>query len=96
VSERLPRPFTLEVGGVPILSFAATSIREAQSIRREGWLQNDLRRARLNGAAVWDGRAKLSVRAASADETLRFSQAIETATDDSGDLVLIYLVRLDK
>jgi hypothetical protein len=95
-SERRPRPFTLEVGGIPILSFAATSIREAQSIRREAWLQNDLRSARLKGAAIWDGKAKLSVRAAFPDETLRFSQAIERAADDSGELVLIYLVTLDK
>ena len=35
-SERI---YVIEIGGVPILAFAATSHREAQSLLREEWLK---------------------------------------------------------
>jgi hypothetical protein len=88
--------YALDVGDVPVLTFAATTFREAQSLCREQWLRTDLTEAHSNGAPVWDGKSKLTVRRASADETARFHSAIAEAVDDSGDLVLVYLIELDK
>jgi hypothetical protein len=88
--------YALDVGGVPVLTFAATTFREAQSLCREQWLRAGLTEAHSNGAPVWDGQSKLAVRRASADESARFGSAIKEAADGSGDLVLVYLVELDK
>ena len=88
--------YALDVGDVPTLTFAATTFREAQSLRREQWLRADLTEAHSNGAPVWDGKSKLTVRRASADEAARFGSALKEAADGSDDLVLVYLVELDE
>jgi hypothetical protein len=65
------RPFTLLVAGRPILSFVASTFNEANEITREEWLRADLLKYRSNGQALWDGDAKLSVRASDAEEKKR-------------------------
>jgi hypothetical protein len=87
--------YALGVAGRPALTFQAMSYQEARSLPRDRWLREDLQEAHSNGAPVWDGKAKLTVRRASHDEAKRFTDTIVDASDGSGDLVLIYLVELD-
>jgi hypothetical protein len=87
--------YALEVAGQPVLMFQAMSHQEARGLPREQWLRDDLREVHSNGAPVWDGKAKLTVRRANLDEAARFSETIVGAADDSGDLVLVYLIELD-
>jgi hypothetical protein len=88
------RPFTLLVGGRPILSFVASTFNEANELTREEWLRADLLKYRSNGQPLWDGDAKLSVRASDAQEKAALEQGLkETAIDDG--ITLVYLVELD-
>jgi len=89
------RVYALQVGETAILTFAATSHREAQSLTREGWLRADLRAARLNGQPIWDGAAKLSIRIAVPEEAARYAEGAKASSDADGDLNLVYLVTLD-
>ncbi len=88
--------YVLEISGRPILAFSAASQREALSLRHEQWLRDDLREAQVRGAALWDGKAKLSVRTATPAETAQYSENSEPSTNGSGDLVLVYLVELEE
>ena len=87
--------YALEVAGRPVLTFQAMSHNEARTLPRERWLREDLQGAHSNGAPVWNGKAKLTIRRASPDEAKRFTDAIVGASDGSGDLVLVYLIELD-
>jgi hypothetical protein len=87
--------FALQIGGVPVLTFQAVTHREAAGLPREQWLRNDLQEARSNGAPLWDGKAKLSVRQGSPEEVARFLETKTATVDGSDDLVLVYLVELD-
>ena len=51
------RPFTLLVGGRPILSFVASTFTEANELTREEWLRADLLKYRSNDEPLWDGTA---------------------------------------
>jgi hypothetical protein len=86
--------YVLEIGGAPILAFAATSHREAQSLLREEWLRADLRDIRSGGKPIWDGTAKLGVRHAGVEEAERYA-AGATGSPDDDDLQLVYLVERD-
>jgi len=87
--------YVIEIGGVPILAFAATSHREAQSLLREEWLKSDLRDMRTGGKPVWDGAAKLTIRHAGVDEAERYAAGTKASADDSDDLALVYFVEQD-
>lgn len=56
--------YALEIAGKPVLAFAARNSQEAQSLTREVWLRDGLQQLRSQGAALWDGKARLSVRLA--------------------------------
>ena len=77
--------YALDVGDVPVLTFAATTFREAQSFAvSNGYapiLPRHTRTARLYGTE----RASAQCGAQS-DETARFHCAIAEAVDDSGTL----------
>jgi hypothetical protein len=87
--------YVLEIGGAPILAFAATSHREAQSLLREEWLKSDLRDIRVGGKPVWDGATKLTIRHAGVEEAERYAVGAKAAPDDEDDLTLVYLVERD-
>jgi hypothetical protein len=89
------RVYVIEIGGVPILAFAATSHREAQSLLREEWLKADLRDVRSGGKPAWDGTTKLTVRHAGVDEAERYAAGATAMDDDSDDLHLVYLIERD-
>ena len=87
--------YVIEIGGVPVLAFAATSHREAQSLLREEWLKSDLRDMTSGGKPVWDGATKLTIRHAGVDEAERYAAGAKAAPDDYDDLALVYLVEQD-
>jgi len=87
--------FALDIAGAPVLMFQAVTHREAAGLPREQWLRNDLQEARSNGAPLWDGKAKLSVRRASPEEVAHFLETKTATVDGSDDLLLVYLVELD-
>jgi len=86
------RVYTLEIAGKPVLAFPARSFREAQSLLKEEWLKTDLRETKSDGAPLWDGSAKLSVRNADGAESARFAQEVRRV--DADDLPIVYLVPL--
>ena len=91
----LARPFTPLVAGRPILSFYASNFREAQELPRETWLRADLVHRRSGEHCLWDGKAKLSIRAATGGEQEMLSLADQGAGDDDG-ILLAYLVAIEK
>ena len=91
----LERAFTLLVAGRPIISFYASSYREAQELTREAWLRTDLLHHRSGKDRLWDGKARLSVRQANDEEQKILALADKSASDDDG-LRLAYLVALEK
>jgi hypothetical protein len=90
VKEVQDRIYTLEVGGRPVLAFPASNYREAQSIMKEEWLRADLRELKSEGAPLWNGTEKLTVRNAAPDEIERF--AGEAQHDSNDELPVVYLV----
>jgi hypothetical protein len=88
------RPFTLLVGGRPILSFVASTFTEANELTREEWLRADLLKYRSNDEPLWDGTAKLSVRVSDAEEKAALELGLKATRADDG-IALVYLVELD-
>ena len=90
--EASDRVYTLEIDGKPVLTFPASSFREAQSILKEEWLLNDLRELKSQGASVWDGKTKLVVRNADTAESGKFGR--ESKRNNGDDLPIVYLVEV--
>ena len=87
--------YTLEIAGKPVLAFAAGNSREAQSLAREAWLCDDLQQMRSQGATLWDGKARLSVRLADDSEAGRYEQETKALPPDPDELAVVYLIDLD-
>ena len=94
-SSRAESVFVLEIDGAPVLAFQAVTHREAASLLQEQWLRDDLQETRSNGAQLWDGKTKRSVRRANPAEATHFLETKTETVDGSDDLVLVYLVELD-
>ena len=90
----LSRIFTIEIGDTPTLTFQAQNMREAQELCHEQWLKDDLAQAKSHDVPLWDGKAKLRVRAALPDESAVFAEAKNIGQRTDG-LMLVYLVELD-
>ena len=88
------RVYTLEIAGKPVLTFAARNLPEAQSLAREAWLRDDLQELRSQGAALWDGKARLSVRNANDVEASRYQRESKNVPADPDELAIVYLVEL--
>ena len=89
-----PSVFTIEIGGIPTVTFEAKSLREASEICNAPWLGEDLASAHSNGAPLWDGKASLRARMGYADEIAIFGEASKDAQPSDG-MLLAYLVELD-
>ena len=89
------RVYTLEIEGKPVLAFAARNSQEAQSLTREAWLRDDLQELKSQGAALWDGKAKLSVRLANDAEAGRYERETNALPPDPDELAVVYLIDLD-
>jgi hypothetical protein len=90
----LPFVFTLEVGGMPTLTFEAQHLREAHELCHEQWLKDDLAEAKSDGVPLWDGKAVLGARIALPDESAVFAEAKNNGQPSDG-LMLVYLIELD-
>jgi hypothetical protein len=88
-----PAIFTLEVGGVPTLTFGAKNLRESWQLCREDWLRKDIARQRSNGVPLWDGKVELRTRYATGPEKSVYLEASGELVPD--ELLLAYLVKLD-
>lgn len=89
-----PSVFTIEIGGTPMVTFEAKSLREASEICNAPWLREDFTSAHSNGAPLWDGKAPLKARMGYADEIATFDDASKDAQPSDG-MLLVYLVELD-
>jgi hypothetical protein len=58
-------------------------------------IELDLRDARSSGAPLWDGKSKLTVRLANADEEAMYFETVKSATNGDDGLTLVYLIELD-
>jgi hypothetical protein len=85
--------FTLEIGGVPTLTFAAKNLRQSWELCGEEWLREDIMRLKSNGVPLWDGKASLSTRYATLPEREIYLEAAGEPVAD--ELLLTYLVGLD-
>jgi hypothetical protein len=92
--------FTLEIGGNPV---AITDADEAQAraIFESDEFKQDLSAMTSEGTPLWDGRAALTIRPASQEETAAFEAPdmdldddIDTEDDDDG-LFVTFLVPID-
>jgi hypothetical protein len=86
--------FTIEIGGTATLAFEARNLREAHELCHEEWLKQDLLQAKSEGAALWDGTAKMRARIARPEECALFAEAKNSGQPSDG-LTLVYLVELD-
>lgn len=86
--------YTVEIAGIPIVSFEAKNNREAQELVKEGWFLEDLETRTSEGAPIWDGRAPIRARLATNEEATRYRDFAASAEDDD-DIVLAYLISLD-
>jgi len=89
------RCYTLEIAGKPVLAFSARNSQEAQSLTREAWLRDDLRQLRSQGAGLWDGKSRLSVRLADDAEAGQYERETKAISPDPDELAIVYLIDLD-
>src|SRR5437868_5483439 len=82
--------FTVEIEGNPIVSFEATSTREAAELLKEDWFRSELRSRTSSGAPLWNGTAAMRSRPANQCEIDRYRSMIDAAADESGDLFLAF------
>jgi hypothetical protein len=87
--------FTLEVAGRPLLSFEASSAKEAAELLKERWFRDELRERKSAGQPLWDGAAGIRARPASIEEAGRYREMADEAGDEAGDLFLAFWVTLD-
>ena len=88
---QVPRVWVVEIDGQPVVAYPAVSQQEARQLPKENWFKDDLLSLRSNGVALWDGKARLTVRPAAPAEIIEFNQAMAVGDE----LVLAYLVPLD-
>ena len=88
------RVYILEVAQKPILAFVAARFSEALELGREQWLRGDLRRSMSDGAPVWDGKTRISIRGATLDEITSYASRSSEA-DAEDELGIVYIVTLD-
>ncbi|MBB5048788.1 hypothetical protein HNR60_003558 [Rhodopseudomonas rhenobacensis] len=90
----MPLIFTIDIAGLPILTFEAANLREAHEVCHERWLLADLKQMTRRGVPVWDGKTRLRARYATEDEKSVYRNA-PAAAQEAGELKLVYLVEAD-
>ncbi len=86
---------TVDVDGQPTVAFEARNSKEASQLLKEHWFLEDLQELKTNGSPLWDGKAPLRSRVASEEEIEKYEAMAAEAVDDTGDIVLAFLVPLD-
>ena len=93
--------FVIEIGDEPILVFPEDTLALAQEEADTGNVTEALQEFERDGAPVWDGKAKLTVREASAEETAHydagFAEAMEDGevSDEERDEFAVFLIETD-
>lgn len=88
--------FTLEIGGKPIAVIDSTE-EDARELFESEEFKEDLLGLESDGKPLWDGKAKLLVRAANAEEKAEFDEADLEDEDDleEGEPIIMFLVTVD-
>ena len=94
--------FTLEIKGTAIAVTNANQ-EEAAGLFESEEFKEDLKSLTTDGTALWDGRAPLTIRAASEDEIDAFDEAMndedyedeDDADDDDEPIDVVFLVEID-
>lgn len=76
--------FTLEIAGVAVAVTDADEAQAREIFASEDFL-DDIRGFTVEGRPLWDGEAKLSIRAATNDEIDAFSEIDDFEDDDIDD-----------
>ena len=88
--------FTLEIGGKAI---AVTDAEEAEAreLFESEEFRDDLKAMESDGAPLWDGKAPLTVRAASDEERADFEEMEEDEDEDDEEdgSLIVFLVPID-
>jgi hypothetical protein len=96
IPKRRPEVFyVVEVQGRPLVAFKAVSLAEARQLINERWFLEELNCETSEGVPLWQGTAKLVVRAATGAEAEIAAPAMN-ATKEADELHLFYLVRIDR
>ena len=94
--------FTLEIKGTAIAVTNANQEESAGLFESEEF-KEDLKSLTTDGTALWDGRAPLTIRAASEDEIDAFDEAMndedyedeDDGDDDEEPIDVVFLVEID-
>lgn len=94
---QISETFVLEIGGRPMLVFAAANLAAAQAFCGEDWLMEELASYRSYGNPIWDGNSVLNVRIAQAHEAseLQIAIAAERARREYDGCAFAFLVPID-
>ena len=86
---------TVEIDGRPTVAFEVRNSKEASQLLKEHWFLEDLQELRTNGSPLWDGKTPLRSRVASEQEIEKYKAMAAEAEENTGDMVLAFLVPLD-
>jgi hypothetical protein len=86
-----------EVDGRPVLALSSSSIERARAMCSEAWFIEELASYRSGGRPIWSREAKLAVRPANADETMKLQTARkqERARGENAGYAFAFFVPLD-
>lgn len=73
-----PGLFVVELGRTIVIWYAA-DFKDADQVCRMSWLRNALKSLIIDDAHVWNGKTKMTVRAAVASERVRFVNAMQNS-----------------
>jgi hypothetical protein len=93
--ERAASVYTVDIDGKPIVSFEATTHREAQELIKEDWFLRDLMVLVSEGQFLWDGKTSIRVRIATDAESACYREVAAESEEEGRDIVLAFLVTLD-
>jgi hypothetical protein len=97
--------FTLEINGTALVVTNADEEQARELLESEDF-KEDLRTLTADGRPLWDGRASLTIRPATADESEAFEEALEDEdyeeededeeTGDEEPIDIVFLVEVDE
>ena len=86
--------YTILADDRPIAAIEATGI-EARQLLRERWFAEELASLKVGGEPIYKSSTRLRTRASTEDEWAIYDQEA-AKTDDPEDLLVVYLVDLDR
>jgi hypothetical protein len=95
MSNPTSRIFTIEVDGMPVVAFEASSWQEAKELSREEWFRADLSLQSSMGTPLATKASRLRARYAEPEEIAKFERHKAALDRPPDELELAYLVELD-